>query len=249
MTVIPKKLIMFDLDGTLAVSKQSLDTEMALLLRNLLDHYMVAIISGGALSQFQKQVLTPLQASVEQLNRFVLMPTTSANIYLHEQGQLKRVFSDVLTNDEKKKITESLEEAISFFNLRPETHYGELIEDRETQISYSALGQLAPPELKVVWDPTGARRVEVITHLKKYIPEFSIKSGGGTTIDITHVGIDKAHGVHKAMEILNLQLSDIVFVGDALYEGGNDAPAKSTGVDCVEVKTVDDTKAYIKSIV
>jgi HAD superfamily hydrolase (TIGR01484 family) len=248
MPIIPKKLIMFDLDGTLAVSKQSLDEEMAGLLRQLLDHYKVAIISGGALPQFEKQVLGPMSASEAQLHNFILMPTTSANIYLYEQGEWRRVFAELLTEDEKKKIFEHLNKAIDEFKLRPEVQYGELIEDRETQVSYSALGQKAPPEEKAVWDPTGARRVEVIAYLKPFLPGFSIRSGGGTTIDITHEGIDKAHGVHQAMNILNINLSDIVFVGDALYPGGNDEAAKLTGVDCVEVKTVEDTKNYIRSI-
>jgi hydroxymethylpyrimidine pyrophosphatase-like HAD family hydrolase len=89
----------------------------------------------------------------------------------------------------------------------------------------------------------------MVKYLNRFIPEFSVKSGGMTTIDITHAGIDKAHGVHKAMELFNLELSDITFVGDALYEGGNDAPAKATGVDTVEVKSLDDTKAFIRSII
>lgn len=248
MALIPKKLIMFDLDGTLAVSKQALDSEMAELLRELLNHYKVAIISGGALPQFEKQVLGPLAANEKQLESFILMPTTSANIYLHEQGKLKRVFAELLTKEEKDRIFKYVNDAIEHFNLRPETQYGELIEDRETQVSYSALGQKAPPEAKAVWDPTGSRRQEVIAYLKPFLPGFSIRSGGGTTIDITREGIDKAHGVHQAMKLLDLSLSDIVFVGDALYPGGNDEAAKTTGVDCVEVKDVSDTKNYIRSI-
>lgn len=249
MPIISKKLIMFDLDGTLAVSKQAIDSKMAELLRHLLDHYKVAIISGGALPQFEKQVLDPLAASLQELNNFILMPTTSANIYVHEEGKLKHIFGALLEEGEKKKIVEHLNNAIEVFKLFPETQYGDLIEDRHTQISYSALGQKAPPEIKAVWDPTGSRRQEIIAYLKPYLPGFSIRSGGGTTIDITREGIDKAHGVHQAMKILDLKLSDIVFVGDALYPGGNDEAAKSTGVDCVEVKDVEDTKRYIESII
>jgi hypothetical protein len=43
-----KSLIIFDLDGTLAESKSSLDGEMAALLGRLLEVVKVAIISGGA---------------------------------------------------------------------------------------------------------------------------------------------------------------------------------------------------------
>jgi len=52
-----KDLVIFDLDGTLAPSKSSLDEEMAGLLGRLVAIVKVAIISGGALAQFEKQVL------------------------------------------------------------------------------------------------------------------------------------------------------------------------------------------------
>ena len=42
-----KKLIVFDLDGTLAESKSSLDAEMAKLLNTLLSITKVAVISDG----------------------------------------------------------------------------------------------------------------------------------------------------------------------------------------------------------
>jgi phosphomannomutase len=55
-----KKLIVFDLDGTLAKSKSSLDAEMSTLLSALLGVVKVAVISGGNWTQFQKQLLSLL---------------------------------------------------------------------------------------------------------------------------------------------------------------------------------------------
>ena len=55
-----KKLIVFDLDGTLAESKSSLDAEMSTLLHDLLGVVKVAVISGGDWPQFEKQVLSHL---------------------------------------------------------------------------------------------------------------------------------------------------------------------------------------------
>ena len=63
-----KKLVIFDLDGTLAESKSSLDAEMATLLARLLEVVKVAVISGGAWPQFEKQVLSYLQSD-ERLER------------------------------------------------------------------------------------------------------------------------------------------------------------------------------------
>lgn len=52
-----KKLIVFDLDGTLAESKSPLDAEMAKLLGALLGVVKVAVISGGNWPQFENNCL------------------------------------------------------------------------------------------------------------------------------------------------------------------------------------------------
>jgi hypothetical protein len=56
-----KKLIIFDLDGTLAESKSSLDAKMAALLSALLSIVKVAVISGGNWQQFKEQLLSNLR--------------------------------------------------------------------------------------------------------------------------------------------------------------------------------------------
>ena len=55
-----KALVVFDLDGTLAQSKSSLDAEMAALLNQLLGLIKVAVISGGELAAIsQTSALSP----------------------------------------------------------------------------------------------------------------------------------------------------------------------------------------------
>jgi hypothetical protein len=55
-----KKLIAFDLDGTLASSKSPLHDDMVLQLSELLSHKQVCVISGGKFEQFEKQILNSL---------------------------------------------------------------------------------------------------------------------------------------------------------------------------------------------
>jgi len=74
----------------------------------------------------------------------------------------------VLSREEKDKIIEAFKIALPLGGyIQPDEIYGEIIEDRESQISFSALGQLAPVHLKKVWDPDGARRLEI----KKFLDE------------------------------------------------------------------------------
>jgi hypothetical protein len=124
-----------------------------------------------------------------------------------------------------------------------------LIEDRGSQITFSALGQEAPLEEKKQWDPNFAKRKKITPILEKLIPEFSVQLGGATSIDVTKPGIDKAYGIRKLHEILGVEIEDMLFIGDALFPGGNDYPAKQAGVDSIEVRDPDETKRVIEAII
>ena len=154
-----KKLIVFDLDGTLAASKSSLDTEMSSLLHDLLKGVKVAIISGGAWVQFETQVLSNLPQD-ERLTRLSILPTCGTQFFQYA-GQWKRLYAEDLTADEKEKIVSSLKNAIKTAGFQINKTWGETIEDRGTQITYSALGQQAPLEEKVKWDADFAKRKKI----------------------------------------------------------------------------------------
>ncbi len=96
-----KKLIVFDLDGTLAESKESLDAEMATLLSALLRIVKVAVISGGDWAQFEKQVLSNLPHD-ERLKNLSLLPTCGTKFYQYA-GDWKKIYSEDFTADQKGK--------------------------------------------------------------------------------------------------------------------------------------------------
>ena len=133
--------------------------------------------------------------------------------------------------------------------VRAEKTWGEQIEDRDSQITLSALGQQAPLEEKKAWDPDFAKRKRMKTVLDELIPEFSVRLGGATSVDVTKPGIDKAYGIRKLRDILGIEIEDMLFVGDALFPGGNDYPAKEAGVVCVQVRDPEETKRVIETVV
>jgi len=146
------------------------------------------------------------------------------------------------------KIIASLEKAIDTAGFRPARLWGEAIEDRGSQITYSALGQQAPYQEKKTWDPDFSRRKKIKAILDTMIPEFSVRMGGATSIDITKPGIDKAYGIRKLSETLGIVIDEMLFVGDALFPGGNDYPAREAGVECIQVRDHDETKRVIETI-
>jgi phosphomannomutase len=200
-----KKLIVFDLDGTLADSKSSLDLEMATLLHDLLGVMKVAVISGGDWPQFEKQLLShlPHDGSLASLS---LLPTCGTKFFRHS-GEWTKIYSEDFTATEKEKIVVSFNKAIETVGSKVERVWGETIEDRGSQITYSALGQQAPLVEKEKWDATYAKRKRIKAILDIMIPEFSVRMGGATSIDVTKPGIDKAYGVKKLRDILRQRLS------------------------------------------
>ncbi len=242
-----KKLIVFDLDGTLAESKSSLDTEMASLLHDLLGIVKVAIISGGGWPQFEKQILSNLSAD-ERLNNLSLLPTCGTQFYQYK-GTWKKIYSEDFNQEEKTKIINELKNSLNTVDFDINQIWGDEIEDRGSQITYSALGQQAPIEEKTKWDPDFAKRKKIQEILSLSIPEFSVHLGGTTSVDITKPGIDKAYGIKKLCDTLDIAIDDMIFIGDALFPGGNDYPAKETGVASIKIRDPEESKHMIEVII
>ncbi|MDP3244074.1 MAG: HAD hydrolase family protein, partial [bacterium] len=92
-----------------------------------------------------------------------------------------------------------------------------------------------------------AKRKKLKALLKDLIPGFTVRLGGTTSIDVTRLGIDKAYGIKKLREILDIELEEMLFVGDALFPGGNDYPVKEAGVASIQVNNSGETKRVIQS--
>jgi phosphomannomutase len=242
-----KKLIVYDLDGTLAESKSSLDAEMAALLHDLLGIVKVAVISGGDWPQFEEQLLSNLPHD-ERLLNLSLLPTCGTKFFQYA-GDWKKIYSEDFTTDEKKKIVSSLKKALGVAGFKVEKVWGEVIEDRGSQITFSALGQQAPLKEKSKWDPDFTKRKKIKTILDTFIPEFSVRLGGTTSVDVTKPGIDKAYGIRKLRDTLGISIQEMIFIGDALFPGGNDYPAEEAGVVSLPVRGPKETKLVTEAII
>ncbi len=242
-----KKLIVFDLDGTLALSKSPLSVEMGALMHELLGVVKVAVISGGTWLQFQPQLMANIQHDDRLLN-LSLLPTCGTKFFQYS-GEWKMLYAEDFTAEEKRKIISALTQAITSAGIQVEKTWGDAIEDRGSQITYSALGQHAPLDEKQKWDPDYTKRKRIKTILDTWIPEFSVRMGGATSIDITKHGIDKAYGIRKLRDLLGITLEEMIYIGDALFAGGNDYPAKEAGVTCIQVSGPDETRLVIESLI
>ena len=241
-----KRIVAFDLDGTLAVSKQPLDDDMAGRINDLLAICPVCVISGGDWPQFKTQIVDRLPDGA-RLDRLILMPTTGAKYYRYD-GEWRQVYAENFSDEERRRVLDAFKAAVDQAGFAHEKIWGDQIEDRGSQITFSGLGQKAPPEAKDKWDPDRKKREALKAVLDKALPDLSVKIGGATSIDITRPGVDKGYGMHRLSEQTGIPLTEMMFVGDALYPGGNDAPARDAGVPTMGVKTIDDTRILIGAI-
>jgi HAD superfamily hydrolase (TIGR01484 family) len=245
-----KKLIAFDLDETLAESKQPIDMEMAQLLKKLLYTKQVAIISGGRFEVIKKNLLDVLEKVQDvNYNNLLILPNCGSRMHKYD-GNWKKIYAHDFSSEEKNTIIFHLNEALKIYNLHDLECHGERIEDRESQITYSAFGQLAPLHIKKDWDNDCVKRLPVIKYMtEKSYDQYGIKAGGSSSIDITKKGLDKAYGIKQLMAELNLLMDEILFIGDKMSPGGNDYPVKQLGVDSIETKGPTHSKKIIEEFI
>lgn len=245
-----KKLLAFDLDDTLAITKSPLSDEMVEVLSKILDVFDVCVISGGRFEQFEIQIVDRLHLPASKLARLHLMPTCGTQYYRYDEidEEWRQQYAENLSDEQKQKITTVLTEASKELGLWPENPAGEVIEDRGTQVTFSALGQQATAEDKYAWDPDGKKKLAIRDLAAQSLPDLEVRTGGTTSIDVTRIGIDKAYGMQKLIDELDISKDDILFFGDKLGEGGNDYPVKAFGIDCLDVGKWEDTVHRLETI-
>ncbi|HUC02176.1 MAG TPA: HAD-IIB family hydrolase [Candidatus Paceibacterota bacterium] len=251
-----KSLIVFDLDGTLTKTKSDLAPDMSRALTSLLEKKKVAVIGGGSYRQFRKQFLANLDCPTELFKNLFLFPTTATAFYRYDKGW-KNVYAHFLSSSKKQRIRKAVKDVFSEIGyVPPKKTYGKTLEDRGSQMSYSFLGQDVVAQLgkkgvrmKEEWTKKNTpTKLRIAKLLQKKLPDLEVHAAGFTTIDITQKGIDKAYGVRQIEKTLKIRIKDMVFIGDALYPGGNDAAAKKSGVQTVPTSGPKETIRIIKKI-
>lgn len=243
------KIVIFDLDGTLAESKSRVSSQMVSSLKRLITRFEVAVISGGAWPQFESQLISWLEPTQEEARRLHMFPTSGTSFYKNDGSGWDCVYSETLSKDEVGRIMSAFRKVLDDPGVKmPRRFWGDQLENRGTQITFSAMGQLAPVDEKKKWDPTFAKRLVLIDKLIQLIPEFDIRAGGSTSIDVTRKGIDKKYAIQQIERYLNFQKSDMLFIGDAIFPGGNDYAVHEAGVKCIETSGPDHTIQIIEKL-
>ena len=255
-SISDKDLIVFDLDGTLTPSKSKMDAEMSELIKKLLTTKKVAVIGGGKLALFRHQFLNELKVPKKLLKNLSLFPTT-ATTFLRWDNGWKKVYAHNLSHKEIENIMNAFKKVFKEINYQPpKKTYGNTIENRGTQVTWSALGQDVVAvlgekgvALKNKWrNANTPLKLKIARSLQKYLPDLEVHAAGHTSIDITKKGIDKSYGLGQIEKYLKVKIAKMLFVGDAIFPGGNDYAVTKTPVDYFQVNGPEETKKIIKQV-
>ncbi|MFZ2149728.1 MAG: HAD-IIB family hydrolase [Minisyncoccia bacterium] len=247
-----KKIIAFDVDGTLTASKTPITEAMAGLIKKLVQQKMVIAIAGGTFEQMKTQFLPPFlndEFMMPFIRNFTLLPTSGSQRYDYDEANKGWILTDKepLPSESKARAIKLLEEVICSPEYEiPPNPVGKIIEDRDTQITFTPNGQQAPIEIKIKFDPDRRKREKIKALLESQLPEVTILINGTSSIDILPKGFNKAVGLVRFLNKAGLQKSDVLFLGDGLFPGGNDYSVFEAGFETMAVKNPKDTERIIK---
>ena len=247
-----KKVLAFDIDQTLNVAKTPITEEIADLLVKCLAHFEICPISGQKFDQFLIQIVDRLpDHSPELLKHLHLFVAQGTQYYRFENGDWHQIYNYPLTNDQVNKISATIKQAAKELGYWEEDKLqpgDEIIENRLSQVTFSALGQKAGTEAKYAWDPDHQKRQQIVARCKELAPEFDYEIGGTTSINAITPGMNKVFGMTHLLEELNVQKEDILYFGDMTEPGGNDYPVVEMGIDTITVRNHEDTAYALRGI-
>ncbi len=247
-----KKVLAFDIDQTLNIAKTPINDEIAELLTKCLDHFEICPISGQKFDQFLIQIVDRLKNPTdEQLSHLHLFVAQGTQYYRFKNGQWEQVYNYPLTDEQVRKISQAIEQAakeLGFWEEDKLEEGDEIIENRLSQVTFSALGQKAGTEAKYAWDPDCKKREKIVARCKELSPEFDYEIGGTTSINAITPGMNKTFGMTHLLEELNVKKEDILYFGDMTKPGGNDYPVVEMGIDTITVRSHEDTAYALRGI-
>ncbi len=249
-----KKVLSFDVDQTLNVAKTPITPEMAELMVRCLDKFELAPISGQKYEQFLAQIYEPMKAAgmtdaqAKKLHFFVTQGTRYY-VYDDKKKDWKLVYKYDLTDVQVKEMTQALEQAAKELGYWVELDNGdEIIENRLSQVTYSALGQKAGSKEKYAWDPDHKKREAIAKRSKELMPQYEYEVAGTTSINVTLPGTNKKFGMEKLLKYLKVTMDEVLYIGDMTQPGGNDYPVVEMGFETITVRDWQETANVLRGI-
>lgn len=219
-----KKLLGFDLDGTLTQHKSPLGETNRRTLEKLAERYRLIMVGAGACKRIYKQLC---EFPIEIIGNYGMQHSVIRD------GQFEVVEERVCPVD-REKIEVIAAELRRKLHL--ETFAGESMEYHASgAMTFPILGTAAKLEDKLAYDPDRKKRRVMYPEVCKAFAGYTVFIGGSSSFDITPPGCDKYHALLDFCKANGLTPEEVVYIGDDFGPGGNDSQVKNGGIDCVEI--------------
>lgn len=233
-----KKIIAFDLDGTLTQHKTPLDENNRAVLTELAKKYKLIMVGAGQCERIFKQMSFPIDIIGNYGMQY--------SIYNKEKNLQDMIFDNAVPCDRasvEKRITE-LREKFGFTEF-----YGENVQFHPSGcVTFPLLGTKAPQDEKLTFDPDRKKRRPIYPYVIEAFPEFNVFVGGSSSFDMAPKPYDKYYALDKYCKDNNFKHSEVVYVGDDYGEGGNDEAVFVSDFDFIKVDDYTKLKEYLKEL-
>lgn len=202
-----KRHLFFDLDKTVAPARQPILEDMFSLL-NALPHEII-IVSGQEVSKigWQTNELPTIRLGQNGNHAVAVDGTELWNVPLDDTHR-----AEILAHIHA--LMEIIDHDIN--------HDWKPIEDRGSQITFSPVGNTAPVDVKMSYDPDRAKREALLEKIPFLSDELTVKIGGSTSVDYIHKDRHKGANVQKLIDLKGWDKDACIYFGDGLFPGGND---------------------------
>ena len=232
-----KRLICFDLDGTLTNHRTPLGEENRALLDRLREKYKLLMVGAGACDRIHRQMGG--------------YPIDILGNYGMEEVHAEDGGFTTIRKEESHPDRDYFVRTVAY--LREKYGYteyrGEGVEFHATgMVTFPLLGTEALIEDKLAFDPTREKRRVLYPEVLELFPDYTVYIGGSSSFDFSEKRFNKYDAIMAYAAREGYEKDEILYVGDDFGDGGGDSHVRLGGLDYVEItdyKALPDALAYL----
>lgn len=219
-----KRLICFDLDGTLSQHKSHMPQANKDLLKKLDAGYKLIMVGAGNAPRIYNQME---QYPIDIIANYGMQESAMVD------GEFKIIREDTVEPDKEyfNKTCQYLREKYGY------TEYtgGHLEFHPSGMVTFCLIGSGAKVEDKVVFDPDRSKRRVLYDEICSLFPEHVVYIGGSSSFDFAPKQYNKYDSIMKYASEHGYSPDEILFIGDDFGDGGGDSHVRIKGMDYVQV--------------
>jgi HAD superfamily hydrolase (TIGR01484 family) len=220
-----KKLLCFDLDGTLTQHRTKLGEENRRVLDELGKRYKLIMVGAGNAPRIYGQ-----------MNDYPI--DIIANYGMQESKMVNGEFK-IIREDKTYPDREFFEKNIELLRKKYgyESYAGEGVEFHPSgMVTFPLLGTKADIKDKLAFDPTREKRKKMYAEVLEIFSDYTVYIGGSSSFDFSGKEYNKYSAIMRYAEENGYSKEEILYVGDDFDDGGGDSHVRLGGMDYVEIK-------------